>query len=139
MENKAWHDNARFRIFSECDVYMEGSSYLYVENQPFNYYGSYVCCDYQQGRNLDGSKFYLKGEFAGADNKYICNLEKAPWNIAKDIIGLYLKDWQRQEEMLEELDDDDESGEAGDSLAGLIEEARYSLNQYAVENEKFEF
>ena len=62
MENKAWHDSARFRIFSECDVYMEGSSYLYVENQPFDYNGFYVCFDYQQGRNLDGSKCLTSGE-----------------------------------------------------------------------------
>lgn len=136
MENNAWHDNARFRIFTECDVYMEGGNYLYVENEAFNYNGFYTCCPYQQGTNLDGSKFYLEGDFAGADNKYIMGLEKAPWNIAKDVISRYLLGWQHHEELLEEsgmYDDLD------DGISGLIEEARYSLENYAVENEKFVF
>lgn len=40
---KAWYEEARFNIFTECDVFIEDGNYLYIENEPFNYNGDYIC------------------------------------------------------------------------------------------------
>lgn len=134
MSNKAWHKTARFDIFTDTDVYCEDGNYLLVENQAFNYYGDYVCCVYQRGRNLDGTMFYMQGEHCGADNEYILGLRKAPWNIARDIIARSLESWQKYEEIFKDEDDD-----CCDSISGLIEEARWYLMHDADENEKFTY
>lgn len=132
----AWHKTARFRIFTDCDVFVEDSGrYLYVENQAFNYHGDYVCCEYQQGRNLDGTMFYMQGEHCGADNKYILGLQKAPWNIARDILLRDLESWQQYEEQFggDEYEDDYEYG-----ISGLIEDAIWYLRR-ADDSEKFTY
>ena len=128
----AWHKDARFNIFCEIDVFMEGSNYLLVENQAFNYHGDYTCCLFQQGHNLDGSAFYLQGEHCGADNEYIMQLEKAPWNIARDVIALGLENWKKYEEQFEKEDDEERCSE-------LIENAIWYLMHDAKEEEKFEY
>lgn len=135
----AWHETARFRIFTDCDVFVEdGGHYLYVENQAFNHHGDYICCEYQQGRNLDGTMFYMQGEHCGADNEYIMQLQKAPWNIARDVIERNLADWQKHEEEYEE--DNSMEEEHGDILNSiLIQDARDCLMRSAVESEKFEY
>ena len=134
----AWHENARFRIFTDVDVFIEGSNYLLVENQAFNYHGDYVCCLFQQGRNLDGSAFYLQNEHCGADNEYIMQLEKAPWNIARDVIALSLENWKKREEEYEE--DNSMEEEQGDILNSVyIQNAMDSLMHNAVEGEKYEY
>ena len=129
----AWHEDARFEIFGcECDVYVEGENYLYVENEVFNYYGDYTCCDYHQGRNPDGTTFYLKGECGGADNDYIVHeLLKAPWEVAKYIVELELESLRDHEWQLDKYKDEN------DWNSPLIDEAIYALINHAVEGEKF--
>lgn len=134
--NKAWHEDARFHIFTDCDVFIEDGHYLYVENQAYNYNGDYVCCDFQQGRNLDGTMFYMQGEHSGASNKYILGFKKAPWNIARDVIERYLAIWQKHKERFEEENRlSEENGDFMDSVS--IQDARDNLMRYAVEGEKF--
>ena len=131
-----WHENARFHIFTDYDVFVEDSGhYLLVENQAFNYHGDYVCCEYQQGRNLDGTMFYMQGEHCGADNEYIVKLQKAPWDIARDVILRSLESWQQREEQFEsdEYEDDDDCG-----ISGLIEDAIWYLKR-ANEGETFRY
>lgn len=125
---KAWFEEARFDIFAECDVYCEDGSYLYVENEPFNYNGDYTCCVYQQGRNLDGTMFYIRGEHCPADNNYIMSLDKAPWNVARDIIERDLAELQAYEY---------DNGNVENSE--IIEDARCSLMEDAKEDEIFIF
>lgn len=132
----AWHKTARFYIFTDIDVFVEDSGrYLLVENRAFNYHGDYICCEYQQGRNLDGTMFYMQGEHCGADNEYILGLKKAPWNIARDIILRDLESWQQYEEQFEsdEYEDDYECG-----ISGLIEDAIWYLRR-ADDSEKFTY
>ena len=87
----AWHEDARFHIFTDCDVFIEGNgTYLYVENEAFDYYGDYTCCIYYERSDYDGTKWYGRGDHVGCCNEYINKLEKAPWDIAKSIITSYL-------------------------------------------------
>lgn len=126
----AWHENARFDVFAECDVFVEDSGrYLYVENKAFDYNGYYCCHCYQQGTNLDGTKFYLCGEWTAADNEYVMGLEPAPWNIARDLIAEEMRIWA---ETVSVDEDDVDFNEAEDILL-----ARKSLLEDAVEGEKF--
>lgn len=129
----AWHEEARFDVFCECDVFIEDGHYLYVENQPFDYNGNYICCDYQQGRNADNTMFYMKGEHSGASNDYIMSLRKAPWKVARDVIEKELKDMERIEAELDNDRDED------DRNAPIIEDARRCLMEYATENEVFSY
>ena len=132
----AWHETARFRIFADVDVFVEDSGhYLLVENQAFNYHGDYVCCEYQQGRNLDGTMFYMQGEHCGADNEYIVKLQKAPWDIARDVILHSLESWIKYEEQFVN-DDEDDADDNG--TIGLIEDAIWYLKR-ANEGEKFTY
>lgn len=131
----AWHETARFRIFTDIDVYCEDGNYLLVENKAFNYHGDYVCCVYQQGRNLDGTAFYMQGEHCGADNEYIVKLEKAPWNIARDVVLRSLTSWQQYEEQFENDEYDDDYC---DGISGLIEDAIWYLKR-ANEGETFRY
>lgn len=128
----AWHETARFRIFTDIDVYCEDGNYLLVENQPFNYHGDYVCCDYQQGRNLDGTMFYMQGEHCGADNEYIVKLQKAPWDVARNVILLSLESWIKYEEQFTYDNEDD------NDIIGQIEDAIWYLKR-ASEGEKFTY
>mgnify|MGYP006910410493 CR=1 FL=1 len=123
-EMTAWYEDARFDVFADCDVFKEDGHYLYVENQAYDYNGSYVCCDYQQGRNLDGTMFYMRGDVSGASNDYVMGLEKAPWDIARDIIGRVL-DNMKEHETAEFKD--------------VIDNAKHYLMEYATEDEKFSY
>lgn len=100
----AWHEDARFNVFTDCDVFIEDGNYLYVENKPFGYSGRYLCHDYQQGRNADNTFFYMRGEYSGADNEYIMTLEKAPWNIARDVIMCELNNMIRNYGSIEDYE-----------------------------------
>lgn len=126
----AWHEDARFDVFTDCDVFVESPGhYLYVENQAYNYNGDYVCREYQQGTNLDGTKFYMVGEYAPASNDYIMGLKPAPWNIARDVIARELITLWEEETMASE-----DVERADDILM-----ARDALLSDAVEGEKFEW
>lgn len=127
----AWHEDARFNVFTDCDVFIEDGEYLYVENRAFDYSGRYACRDYQQGRNADNTFFYMRGEYSGADNDYIMTLEKAPWNIARDIIMRELDSMIRYYNEIE----DNEAVET----ACIIEGAEDALMTYGNEGEKFTY
>lgn len=128
----AWHENARFDIFCECDVYVESPGrYLYVENTAHNYHGDYVCNEYQQGTNVDNTAFYMRFDTSCVSNEYIAGLEKAPWNVARDIIGIEL-DRLKYIESMNEADKDE-------SMVENIEDAMRCLMEYAVEGEKFTY
>lgn len=124
----AWHEDARFNVFADCDVFIEDGNYLYVENQAFDYSGRYACRDYQQGRNADNTFFYMRGEYSGADNDYIMTLEKAPWNIARDIIMRELDSMIRH---YNEIEDNE--------AVYIIEGAEDALMTYGNEGEKFTY
>lgn len=125
---KAWHEDARFDVFGDCDVYCEDGNYLYVENEPFDYSGMYICRDYQQGRNADNTFFYMRGDYAGADNEYIMTLEKAPWNIARDIIMSELNNMIRHYNDVEDYE-----------AVYIVEDAEDWLMTYGKEGEKFTY
>lgn len=119
----AWHEDARFYIFVDCDVFIENDgTYLYVENEAFNYNGDYTCCLYYQREGWNGTKWYDRGEHIGACNEYISGLEKAPWSVAQRIISSYLAEWEMRESK---------------ENADIINDARYSLLNDATEDEKF--
>jgi hypothetical protein len=135
----AWHENARFNIFTECDVYIEDDHYLYVENQAFDYYGDYVCRECHIIDDPTGNTAFMWHDAVGADNDYICGfdnvdgLEKAPWNIARKIINSYLVRWQSIEETLDKYHSENEK------KAPLIEDARWYLMHDATEDEVFTY
>lgn len=119
----AWHENARFYIFADCDVFIDDDGdYLYVENEAFNYNGDYTCCLYYQREDWNGTKWYDRGEHIGACNEYISGLEKAPWSVAQRIISSYLAEWEVRESK---------------ENADIINDARYSLLNDATEDERF--
>lgn len=127
----AWHEDARFNVLSDCDVFIEDDEYLYVENRAFDYSGRYACRPYQQGRNADNTFFYMRGEYFGADNDYIMTLEKAPWNIARDIIMRELDSMICYYNEIE----DNEANEA----ACIIECVEDALMTYGNKGEKFTY
>lgn len=118
----AWYENARFNVFCECDVFIEDDHFLWVENEAFDYDGSYVCRECVIIKKFDGSNYYMWSDCNGANNDYIMGLEKAPWNIARDIVERELARFQ---------------GEVGDEDAESIEDARRCLMEYASEYEQF--
>lgn len=121
----AWHEDARFYIFTDCDVFVEDNgTYLYVENEAFNYNGDYTCCLYYQREDWNGTKWYDSGEHIGACNEYIGGLEKAPWNVAQFIISSYLAEWASHE---------------SEEDAKIINDAKDSLLNDATEDEKFSY
>ena len=129
----AWHESARFDVFCDCDVYIEDGNYLYVENQPFNYCGDYICYPYHCGENLDGTPYYVYDDCSGAGNDYISTLVKAPWDVARNIIERHLAATQIHEEDLDKERDEDER------IAPIIYDARHSLMEYATDGEKFTY
>ena len=119
----AWHEDARFYIFTDCDVFVEDDgTYLYVENEAFNYNGDYTCCLYYQRECWNGTKLYDRGEHIGACNEYIGGLEKAPWSVAQRTISSYLAEWASHESK---------------ENADIINDAKNSLLNDATEYEKF--
>lgn len=119
----AWYEDARFHIFTDCDVFIEDDgTYLYVENVAFNYNGDYTCCLYYQRECWNGTKLYDRGEHIGACNEYIGGLEKAPWSVAQRIISSYLAEWASHESK---------------ENADIINDAKNSLLNDATEDEKF--
>ena len=122
----AWHECARFDVFNKRDVFIENGHYLYVEDDAFDFNGNYVCREYQQGRNEDNTFFYFPGEPMAADNAYVMSLEKAPWNIARDVI---LRELEIMKKDYSEIEDDE--------AVEIIENVKDSLMEYATEDEKF--
>ena len=121
----AWHEDARFYIFTDCDVFVDNNGrYLLAMNEAFDYHGNYTCCSYYRINNYNGTKWYDKGEHFGACNEYINKLEKAPWDVARTIISNYLSSWVSHED--------------GD-MANDILDAKYCLMDYAIEDEKFTY
>lgn len=120
----AWHEDARFDVFTKCDVYIEDGHYLYVENQAYNYDGGYNCVECNISDNSDGSKYYIWSSWSGADNGYIIGLEKAPWDIAREIIERNLARWESHEDK---------------DKAEIIEDARWYLMNDATEDEVFTY
>lgn len=119
----AWHEDARFYIFADCDVFIEDDgNYLYVENEPFDYNGNYTCCIYYQCENHDGAKWYDRGEHVAVSNEYVNDLEKAPWDVAQCIISHYLAEWALHED-----------GETAD----IINDAKANLMNNATAEERF--
>lgn len=122
----AWNECTRFDVFNDCDVYVESPGhYIYVEDRPYNYHGDYTARVYQQGTNLDGTKFYMQCEYVPASNDYIIGLKPAPWNIARDIVAKELEIWAQHEKV-----SDEENAEC-------ILAARGALLEDSVEGEKF--
>lgn len=121
----SWHDNARFDLFTQCDVYVESPGhYLYVENVAYDYNGSYACCEYQQGTNLDGTKFYMQGEWVPASNEYIMQLEKAPWGIARDVVLKALENYKNS------LGSEEERDIVDDAIEGLMDAVESEVYAY---------
>lgn len=126
-----WHDYARFDVFCDCDVFVEDGHYLFVENNAFDYAGNYACHDYQQGRNLDGTMFYLAGEYSGASNDYIMSLEKASWNVARDVVLRELHEVLKHESVLDKERDEDYAN------VPIIEDAIFCLGNHLEKDGKF--
>lgn len=119
----AWYEDARFYIFTDCDVFVENDgTYLYVENEAFNYNGDYTCCLYYQRKEWNGTKWYDRGEHIGVCNEYINKLEKAPWDVARTIICNYLSSWASHED---------------DDTALIILNAKDALMEYPIEEGTF--
>lgn len=99
-----WHEDARFNIFTECDVYDEDSNYLLVKNIPDfsgkslqHQSGKFDACMYYRRFDQDGNISYVQSDHVAASNGYIRELPKAPWNIARDIIAHDLDTQMEQE------------------------------------------
>lgn len=117
-----WHDDARFDVFTICDVYIEDNGYLYVEDQAFDYHGNYNVNPYEISEQANGESILIRYDTCGADNDYICTLEQAPFDIAKRIILNELRLWKRHTNQEE---------------ADIIQNAIEDLEEHTEEEGKF--